>query len=803
MYDTAMTEQISNISVSPYTKNVEVEGEILTRLRNITNNSTYLNLTSKSTDELKAFVYSRNIAQSLATGTSEELEETYSKERASGLEYQDDVQYHNSCVNTTHVLKSNPSSTISTKLLEIRPVDSEDTSAKMYVRFVTESLLYNIATGNADGVLKLEYGEITANLSIKDLLILFLYCEGQVKGYYKKTENNKTVSRDVKIPTSVALCVPYKKSFTPIGDFYKWRNIDRYAPYVLRIVPEEITLYIEGQKLVEDSDTGDHVLSPTLPEYAAGVYRLSNPESDRSEWKWVSDNGSNFYYNADGLWVFNVAFSTDGVSATCSVPISYWNWLCWHPAIVFTSERGESIPVNNVELKVTKFHYAMDDCMPNYTTYSYYDPDYPDEDLVHLIDKQATALIAMHQEYVKSGLSRQHAAYLQVLDDRTFRGIVQLNLSPYETFKAHITASNDLTTILSGFDYMSEDTRLTEYSYLADSIIKILYPIKSTYLEVGESQLNGTLGKIKDLLADLCSYNVAWVYDTGSFGNTVLDCAGSVTSDIVTVASGMEDISSIVETTTSAAYQSGMTDVWCYDPVYDKKYVWPDDNTSTFMQYLLSSLNLGLKDSTLEKAVTRYKSYISNGVTYNPPANKLSLDLMNTVYKKAIDVGYDPFTQYSRPILYDTAIDHVCNDHQYIISSSIESTVRTVVTPIEYGENGAQIGHTFTVLLNLPESATPETATYSTNTWNMTKQINETIDEILTTREEHSDISGYKDIISVYGKDKVTLLLSMMFHLKFREMTITSRVDEDTTSYAYIKPSQGIQVSIKPNTTRK
>ena len=779
----------------------EIQHEVLARFRNIDKNDvTYLNKTEKALDELRAFDYTRNDAITLANGIPEAIEVTFTKERSAKLEYQDDALYERSTTNDYNQLSVSPHSNQQTKLLELRPLDREDFFAKMYARFVTESILYNVAMGYAEDVLKIEYGEITAYLSIKDLLILFLYCEGQIHGWFDK-------NKDLALPTNIALCIPYKKSFDRIPDYYKWRNIECYTPYVLNIIPEEITL-TSGTYRQMDSN-GEYVVSATLPEEAEGVYRLTNPDEPKTKWKWENDAGSSIVYDIEksgtGRWVFSIAVGENGITTYSNVQIPYWNWLCWHPDLVYINDAGEDLTMDDAELKVTKFHYVMDDRMPNYETFAYFDPEYPDEDLVHLIDKQASNFIDMYKEYMLSGWSRQHAAFLQILDDRVFRGIVNLNLSPYKTYKEHIANSNELTELLRGFDYLTSDTKREEYQYLADAVIKLLYPIDSPYLVDASLQLSGKLNRITDLVKDLCSYNVAWVADPSAFGNTIIDCSGSNTLDIVKSVYGMTDVSRITETDVHTIFQMGIVDRWCYDAIYDKQYIWNTDNTVCIMVYLIKQMQLGIKDSTIERAITRYKNHKEQGTAYNAPTNKLPLAVMDRLYNMAIELGYDPFKEFIQPTLYDIPTPHCCPDHQYVINSYIETSISTIIMPVEYGENGERIGQGFTTIVSLADTDQPRSLLYPTTEAQIMHDINQFIDAIITNREQYSDLSGFRDVVMEYGADKVRLFLSMLYHLKFRDATLASLLDGDyePRSYVYQKPTQGIRVVTKPNLINK
>lgn len=727
---------------TPGIRTGEIQHEVLNKFRNIESNDvTYLNKTEKAIEELRAFQYTTTDSMQAQIGSNEQIEKTFKKERSAGLEYQNDTLFEISTTSDYNDLSVAPQTNTVTKLLELRPLDREDFFAKMYIRFVTESILYNVALGYAEDVLKLEYGNITAYLSIKDLIILFLYCEGQVHQFNKKISNSGTTIRNVNIPKFVQLSVPYKKKFNELthdfdnpASYYHWRNNEQYLPHVLTIVPDELTLKSNTYRKY-NSQTTKYEYDRILPEEADGVYRLSNPDEDRSNWKWVSDNGSTIAYDTQdsgvGRWVFSFA-SGQGDTASevitySSVQIPYWNWLCWHPNLVYLNEQGDDISVDDAHITVTKFHYRIDDMMPNYETTSYLDYDYPDESLVHLIDKQASNFVDIYKEYMFSGLSRQHSAFLEILDDRTFRGVIPLNLSQYDTFKEHIDNSAELKDVLSGMDYLNETTRQEEYTYLADTIIKLLYPIETSYLVDSTLQLGGKLSRIKDLVVELCSYNVAWVTDPDAFENSIIDCQGSNTIDIVKSVYGMEDISRITETKSYMSFCSGFIDKMCYDEIYTKKYVY-DSETVPHIK------------------------------------------------------------------LIDEPVCHACSDHQYIITSTIQESMQTIIADIDTGENGAAIGHVFKTIINLADSDQPRSLVIPESTYELMTIMRRFVEELGIQNSNTTQTTASGEKVTVLGKEQMLINLCNCYNAKFRDSTFASLLEYDS-SYAYHRPSWGTGVT--------
>ena len=572
----------------PETITGEIQQEILERLRTIErNDDDYLNKLEKAADELKAFDYTRPDATQIALNSTETVETTFKSEQKALLEYQEDVPFELSTKIQKKQFTYTPHTNFPTKLLELKKRDIDDIFAKLYIRFVTESLLYNIAKGYADDVLKLEYGEISTTLSVKDLLILFLYCEGQLHGYFTKIEKGKTKKIDCDIPTLVYLTIPYKKEFNDIQDIYHWwkhneydpriiDNIEQPSPYVLNIIPE----------VVEVTSTNQ-----AFPNELKGLYTLVNKDKSIHEWQWVADDGSYFKYELEGRWTLHAA---NGITLYNHDNSKYWNWLYWDPTFYFADESNfhtvnatdPDAYVNysnglRAEFFVRQYHYRMHDAMPNYETYMYYDEENPNESLVHLIDKQAEGYVSMYKEYLVSSWARQHSGFLEILDSRTFNGVVNLNLSPYKTFKEHFDNSYELSEIVKSFDYMSDKIREEEFKYLADTIVKLLYPIQSDYLIDSNLSMVNTFSRLKDLIVNMCSYNVAWVVNDDDDHIINVDCTDRISIDVLQMSYGFDNNIQVDNVDINMALHYEFLEKWCFDDIIRYKY--KKDSPDSFM----------------------------------------------------------------------------------------------------------------------------------------------------------------------------------------------------------------------------
>ena len=612
-----------------------IQNEIMSRLNNIdSSDHEYLNKTIKARDELLAFNYTVSDSMQAGSGQEEDLSDTYANERKAGLEYDEDENYATSIANQTKRFTYAPYTDIPTKLLDLQKANVGDYFANMYIRFVTESILYNLSIGDyGDDTRVLEYSEQKLSLSIKELLVLFFYCEAQVHAV------NETVE-DLCIPTKAYLTVPYKKPFNKkSADNYHWYGIERYRPYTLNIIPDTLT-----------------IASEPLPLYMQGEFALVNPTDDKTSWIWKNSEGSVLRFDvadSGGRWALS---SADSIVLYSPVSIPYWNWTHWDPTFYY-AEGGTINSSTIVDITVSTFHYVIDDMMPSYNTRFYYNEEFPEDSLIHLINNQATNYVTIFKEHLCSSWSRQHASVLEIIDDRTFKGVVSLNLSPYETFGEHISNSLEIESIVKLFVDLDDETKKSEYSYLADKIVKLLYPIDSSYLINSELTMFSATSRIKDLVVDLCSYNVAWLDSAIETDIVSSDCIGVTTVDFAKVEYGLQHITKITETKSSVSFSMGFDDKWCYDAIIRYKYK-ADPDVSNIIE-------------------------ITNTWEHIPEDDSWKRIPMDPPYEMTV-----------APITLISEIEkHDCPDHQYVMNSDIETYLGTQIAAIDPGDNIGSLGY--------------------------------------------------------------------------------------------------------------
>ena len=551
MLQTTETLREDPTSSTPVIMSGELQSKVMNRLATIENrDSTYTNKTLKAIEELQALNYDQTDTELLRLANPETLASIYEKERDLGIEYQTDTEFAKSTTDQTKAMSYTAHNQLPTKLLELNQSTLGDHWNDLYVRFITESIIYNVATGYGEDVLTLEYGDFSQTLTVKDLLLLFLYCEA------KRTNTYHTGQ---KITKAAYLSVPYKHEFEPIPKQYHWFNEPRPTHAQLQIIPDVL-------QLKSDSDA--------LSEFVT-KYELVNPTDPRDKWRWVAKNGAAIVLTKTDLGRYVWVLSHPSGSTYMEIGVAYSNWLCHHNNWSMTLPDGSEVRAAS-ELQVVDYRYVLDEWMPNYDTTCYYDPNYPDTSLVNLIEAQANGYLQINRELVTSARSRQHAAMWEIVDARTFCGWVKLNLSNYDTYESHFNHTPEVKAIVSNVELMDPKLQQTEYGYLADRIIMLLYPAINRGALGGLNTLSYTVMKLKQLITQLCSYNVVFIDGMNYLDNQTSSMMATVTLDYAQCAYGVAHNFSLGQSKSGLSLGLEFDDEWCYDQILDHKYVFQE-----------------------------------------------------------------------------------------------------------------------------------------------------------------------------------------------------------------------------------
>lgn len=506
----------------PVIDSVEIGKTVLDKLRTIDNLddnpfTTYHNKTLKFKDELDALDDQVNDLQEMSLGEVETLEDTFQSERDSGIEYQNDNLFERSSKNQRTQFTRTPHTYLPTKLLEITKAETSSLFQQIYARFVTESLIYQTAVKDIDHYISfipdgLSY---SIDITVKEAISLVIYCTLKETGNYVD---------GMGLSSKHLLTMPYKTSFPDIREEYIWRGRKQKTKNALNIVPYRITL---SSKYLDDKYKGE--------------YYLSNPDTERVDWTWNNSQGSSLQCHEEyGEYHWTLSNGTFVMRSTFCTP--YSNWHSWDMSWEYGSNKyGSTIVVDDYEYVIDKYMPLDYDQVLGCTWYNlqFIDGTNEYEKIVELINAQAEGYIKIYREIHGSDWSRQRAAAHQIMTDRMYNGVVELDLMDGKSFDDFITtASGDLKTVLNKIESEPEEVRRTEYAKFGNSIIRALLPIESEYFLDNAGVAANRFKRLKELFTNLCSYNITFLEGSIGAEDYSMIAPGYVTQDIFEIGTG-------------------------------------------------------------------------------------------------------------------------------------------------------------------------------------------------------------------------------------------------------------------------
>ena len=480
----------------PVVDSIVVGETVLDTLKNIDNNDvSYLNKTMKFYDELHAFDYRKSLFQEMNSGSIESLQSLYDKEREAGLEYQNQFMFEKSTEEQTKLFTNTPHTAFVTKVLEISKTTVSTLFKQIYSRFMTESLLYRAAIGQADYIISFvpDGMSYSVNISVVDAIGLVWYCALKELGWY---END-----DAKSYPYIYLTVPYKESFDPIRETFKWNNHKFNTTDILRIVPTKMSL------------TGDD-----LPDSIKGDYYIVDDSLHSTKWVWTNTSGSSTieFEDVDSVRVWKLKTQANTLVADFKMPYNGWK----HQEFIWKQGLSSYSSV----LKVETYEYLIDRLMPNRDTITY-------EELITLLDEQAQGYIQIYKELHGSDWSRQHTGVSDVIKDRTVNQVVKLEVFGGMTFKEFIETNADIKELVEKIENNTVAVARTEYAKLGNSLIIALFPLDTDYLEDNAGVSMNRFNRLKELFINLCSYNVTFLEGSVGASDTSLTLCDFITQD--------------------------------------------------------------------------------------------------------------------------------------------------------------------------------------------------------------------------------------------------------------------------------
>ena len=484
---------------SPCIDSVVVGKNTLAELRRIDrNDENYLNKTMKFSDELSSFDYQSNDIQQNQSGSLETLKSIYKKEQNVGIEYQNTYLFDHSTEKQTSYFTNTPHTTFTTKLLEIAKEPVSEVLKQVYARFVTETLLYRVAIGQADYYISVvpDESQYAINLSIRDAIGMVWFCALKELGLYDK---------NCAIYPYVYLTVPYKSQFSSIQNTYRWANKTHSTKNILHIIPSVFTLK-----------------SDNLPVEFCGDYTLTNASDSRENWVWTNANSAVIKFDvADSLNRWSLKWSAQSgqpIELTADYKLSYNDWEYQELVWKMNGETYES------QLILKSFEYLMDRFMPN---------GIPDShvDLANLIHEQALGYVQIYKELHGSDWSRQHTGVTDIVQSRTVNEVVRIDFFDGETFEEFISSNTDLKDAIEKIEGNATPIARSEYAKLGNRILQAIFPVKSEYLDDNSGVSVGRFTRLKELLVSLCSYNITYIEDSAVLSESSLALTSFVTQD--------------------------------------------------------------------------------------------------------------------------------------------------------------------------------------------------------------------------------------------------------------------------------
>ena len=515
---------VESCETFPVIDSVEIGRSVLDRLRTIDNldenpMTTYHNKTLKFKDELDALDEQTNDLQEMSLGKVETLEETFDSEQESGIEYQNEHLFERSTSDQRTKFTRTPHTYLPTKLLEITKAETSSLFQQIYARFVTESLIYQTATKNLDHYISfipdgLSY---SIDITIKEAIALVIYCALKETGNYVE---------GMGLSKSHLLTMAYKSEFPSIKEEYEWNSFVQKTKNLLSVIPLHITLK-----------------SDDLDAKYKGEYYLSNPDADIVDWIWNNSLGSTLQCHEEyGEYYWTLTNGTSILRSTLCTP--YRNWHYWEMVWEYGSfEYSSTLVVDDYEYTIDKYmpvdYDQVLDCDWYTLRFKSGVSDY--DKVVELINAQAEGYIKIYREIHGSDWSRQRAVANQIMTDRMFNGVIELDLMDGKTFDDFIlSASGDLKTVLNKIESEAEDVRRTEYAKFGNSIIRALLPIESEYFLDNAGVAANRFKRLKELFTNLCSYNITFL--EGSIGSEdySMIAPGYTTQDMIQMEMGWD-----------------------------------------------------------------------------------------------------------------------------------------------------------------------------------------------------------------------------------------------------------------------
>lgn len=427
-----------------------------------------------------------NDKQEYTRGKIESIFETYDKERAAGLEYQEDSKFERSTAKQTELLSYVPTSHMNTKLLEVNSNKTIDFMEAIYTKFVGETLLYRLSKNQLNFVISLQLPDSVKSIDLpaKDWIGLIFYAIDRAsENTDMKSDCTEKKCNHNRPPSCVYLNWPY----TIDGDFeiqetFIWKGDYEYtSKFYLSKIPKILTIGEKTYSLAIDAQDVE----------------------DKMRY-WIGDNQKIRFNEKKKAWYIvdkdeNVILKSSRVQSA-STPMTKLVW--YSPNGSLTDNRVTIVEYDYIVNLYMKQHpgaiHSVEECRSMLHDqalgflYMYLDVNH-DESAIH----RALYHAILRKRCI--GEEEVHPIQLNLFDGMTYEEYINQEIPDVENLK------------LSLIRYDQADDVSAMYARMADTIIGAFLPKNDPYLALSGKTWEYRYNRLVELFKNMTAYNLAYI----------------------------------------------------------------------------------------------------------------------------------------------------------------------------------------------------------------------------------------------------------------------------------------------------
>lgn len=540
---------IETCALIPNITSVRIGAANLTKLKQIDRNAAaYLDKTKIIADEIGALNITVGDVQEFRGGTIEQLDDLILKEVASNVEYENLNERRMGVINQKKLFSATPHTTLPTKIVEIRQDVTLTLEQQMYIRYVTETMLYltTIPGFNPSITITPHGAQAPITLTYKQAVLLLYYATIRERGFTplsllqyrtrqgiidftnastdpeanasaklwpKRNQAGVNVTND--IPTYADLTRPLKTTFPAIPEKFIWNNNTYESRSYLQISPNKLVISGIG-----------------LPVVATNEPYLLKVKPKKKDWRW--SNGTYTLSFTDGIGWFLTPRTSTYPTYRIANKHEYTSWWQWNDT--WYQGTSEKTVIN---ITVSEHAYIIDEILPPTQLTTVTQGSNLLTTAMQLVNKQACGLIQLYHETYRVASSQTDALVTRIRSDRVYQGMLPLNLTKHTTFNAFFNSVPAIKEIIQSLETTGSDENPEQiraaYGLFSTDLIQAIFPITPEYQLDSTSTENNRFFKLKELLTSLCSYNISIIGTVVGTDSVIMPLPLRLTTDLTKV----------------------------------------------------------------------------------------------------------------------------------------------------------------------------------------------------------------------------------------------------------------------------